>query len=270
MHYLNEHNIFVFLVQIVILLGFARGLGELFRRWKQPPLTAELLVGVLLGPTILGRLAPTWHQIIFPQDVTQHNMFETVAWIGVLFLLLEAGLEIDFTSAWRHRGDALKIAISDIIIPMVIAFIPCFFLPDSYLVNPEQRFIFAMFMATVMTISALPIAVRALHDLKLSKTDLGFLIMSALSLNDIIGWLFFTLVLGVFTQANLDIIKVLAIAGTTIIFTVICLSIGKKTVDKIITGIKSAQMPQPGVPLTFICLLGAFCGDITQKIGIHA
>jgi mannitol/fructose-specific phosphotransferase system IIA component (Ntr-type) len=50
----------------------------------------------------------------------------------------------------------------------------------------------------------------------------------------------------------------------------LCLSIGRKTVDKIIAGIKSAQMPQPGAPLTFICLLGALCGAITQKIGIHA
>lgn len=270
MHYLNEHSIFLFLVQIVILLGLARGLGELFRRWKQPPLTAELLVGLLLGPTILGRFAPFWHQTIFPSDIIQQNMLETVAWIGVLFLLLEAGLEIDFTSAWRQRGPALKIAITDIIVPMVIAFIPCFLLPDHYLANPDQRLLFALFMATVMTISALPIATRALHDLKLLKTDLGFLIMSALSVNDIIGWLIFTLVLGVFTQASLDIIKVLMIFGSTIAFTTICLSFGRKIADKIITRIKLAKMPEPGVPLTFICLLGALCGAITQKIGIHA
>ncbi|MCG8430282.1 MAG: cation:proton antiporter [Candidatus Omnitrophica bacterium] len=270
MHYLNEHNIFIFLLQLVILLGLARGLGELFRRWKQPPLTAELIVGVLLGPTILGRFAPLWHQTIFPNNAIQQNMLETVAWIGVLFLLLQAGLEIDFASAWRQRGDALKIAFSDIIVPMVIAFIPCFLLPDYYLANPDQRLLFSIFMATVMTISALPIAARALHDLKLAKTDLGFLIMSALSVNDIIGWLIFTLVLGVFTQSDLGIIKVITIAGSTVVFTALSLSIGRRVVDKIITGIKSAKMPQPGVPLTFICVLGALCGAITQKIGIHA
>ncbi|MBF0252997.1 MAG: cation:proton antiporter [Candidatus Omnitrophica bacterium] len=270
MNYLNEHNILVFLVQIVILLGLARGLGELFRIWKQPPLTAELLVGIFLGPTIMGRFMPFWHQAIFPNDIIQQNMLETVAWIGVLFLLLEAGLEIDFASAWRQRGDALKIAITDIVVPMVIAFIPCFFLPAHYLANTDQRLLFAVFMATVMTISALPIAARALHDLKLLKTDLGFLIMSALSVNDIIGWLVFTLVLGVFTHGTFDIVNVFIIAGSTIAFTVVCLSLGRKLTDKIITGIKKSKMPQPGVPLTFICLLGALCGAITQKIGIHA
>jgi Kef-type K+ transport system membrane component KefB len=270
MHYLDEHNIFIFLIQIVILLGLARGLGELFRKWKQPPLTAELLVGILLGPTIMGRFMPFWHQTIFPNDLVQQNMLETVAWIGVLFLLLEIGLEIDFASAWRQRGDALKIAVTDIVVPMVIAFIPCFILPDHYLANPDQRLLFAIFMATVMTISAMPIAARALHDLKLSKTDLGFLIMSALSVNDIIGWLIFTLVLGIFTRGTLDILNVLIIAGSTIAFTAICLTVGRKFADKIITGIKAKKMPQPGVSLTFICVLGALCGAVTQKIGIHA
>ncbi len=227
--------------------------------------------GDTFGPTILGRFLPLLHRVIFPNDVIQQNMLETVAWIGVLFLLLEAGLEIDFLSAWRQRGDALKIALSDIVIPMAIAFVLCLFLPDHYLANPGQRVFFSVFMATVMTISAMPIAARALHDLKLSKTDLGFLIMSALSVNDIIGWLIFTLVLGFFTQqAGVNFIKFFIIAGSTIAFMIFCLTVGRKFVDWIISQIKAKQMPQPGVSLTFICLLGALCGAVTQKIGIHA
>lgn len=270
MHYLNEQNIFIFLIQIFILLGLTRGAGELFRKWKQAPLTAEILVGVLLGPTILGRFLPYFHQALFPVDTIQQNMLETVAWIGVLFLLLETGLEIDFSSAWRQRGDALKIALSDIIIPMIIAFIPCFFLPEHYLVNADQRLIFTLFMVTVMTISAMPIAARALHDLKLSKTDLGFLIMSALSVNDIIGWLLFTLVLGFFTQSGIDATRIILILSATIGFAVFCLTIGRRFVNFVIFKIKEKQLPQPGTSLTFICLLGLMCGAITQKIGIHA
>lgn len=256
MHYLNEQNIFLFLVQVFLLLGWARSLGELFRKWKQPPLTAEILVGIIFGPTIFGRFLPSLHSIIFPRDVLQQNMLETVAWLGALFLLLETGLEIDFSTAWRQRGDALKIALADIVIPMLIAFIPCLFLPDHYLVNSEQRLIFALFMATVMTISAMPIAARVLHDLRLSKTDLGFLIMSALSVNDIIGWLIFTLILGFFTQATLDILGTIIIISFTIGFTILCLTIGRTFSNSIICKIKEKQMPEPGTSLTFICLLG--------------
>jgi len=270
MHYLSEQNIFIFLLQIAVLLGAARGLGELFRKWKQPALTAEILVGVFFGPTILGRFFPSLYQSLFPEDIIQQNMLETIAWVGVLFLLLETGLEIDFASAWRQGMDALKIAIIDIIIPMVIAFIVCYFLPDYYLGNPERRFLFATFMATAMTISAMPVAVRVLQDLKLSKTDLGFLIMSALSINDVIGWLIFTLVLGAFTETNPGFGKMFAIAGVTILFTIICFSIGRKLVDEIIIWMKPNRISQPAGVLSFVCVLAALCGAITQKMGIHA
>jgi Kef-type K+ transport system membrane component KefB len=269
-HYLNEQNILIFLIQVLLLLGLARGLGEMFRRWNQPPLTAEIFVGILLGPSILGRFFPQIHNFIFPPDPIQQSMLETLAWLGVLFLLLQTGLEIDFSSAWRQKGDALKIALLDVIIPMVIAFVPCMFLPDRYLVDPDRRLSFAIFMATAMTISAMPIAARALHDLKLLKTDLGLLIMSALSVNDIIGWLIFTLVLGFFTQSQIYLGKMALILGATIGFTVFCMWIGRSFSDHVISEFKKHNMPEPASSLTFICLLGLLCGTVTQLLGIHA
>ena len=270
MHYLNEQNIFIFLIQIFLLLGLARGMGELFRRWKQPPLTAEILVGVLLGPTVFGRFLPRLHQAIFPASVIQQNMLETVAWLGVLFFLLQTGLEFDFSSAWRQRGNALKIALTDIAVPLTISFAVAMFLPAHYLVNAGQRVIFALFMATVMTISDMPIASRTLRDLKLNKTDMGFLIVSALSVNDIIGWLVFTLVLGLFTQASPDVAGILTIVVLTLGFTSLCLTLGRSLVNKAISRINIGQVSQPANSLTFICLLGILCGAVTQRIGIHS
>ena len=162
---MNEHHIFIFLLQLFILLGFARFWGEVFPRFRQPALTAEILVGVCFGPTILGRFFPQIHGFIFPNDPVQQHMFETVAWLGAFFFLLETGLEIDFSSAWRHRGDALKIALTDIVVPMVLGFACAWFLPNSYLVSLDYKLMFCFFMATVLTISAMPITARALHDL---------------------------------------------------------------------------------------------------------
>jgi Kef-type K+ transport system membrane component KefB len=101
-------------------------------------------------------------------------MLETISWIGVLFLLLDTGFEIDFSVAWRQKSSAVIIALIDVIVPMIIAFAVCFYLPDSYLVNPDKRIIFALFMAVVMTISSMPIASRIWQDLNLLKTELGF------------------------------------------------------------------------------------------------
>jgi len=270
MQYLSEHHILIFLVQIFILLGLARGLGEVFNRLKQPALTAEILVGIFLGPTILGRFFPHLHHMIFPPDLMQSNMFATVAWMGLLFFLLETGLKMDFSSAWRYRSEALTIALTDIIVPMTIAFTASYLLPARYLVDPGQRVVFSLFMATVMTISAMPVTIRVLNDLNLSKTDLGFLIMSALAVNEIIGWLIFTLILSFITRLNVEIGRIFLVFFVAVGFMVFCMTIGKNLVNRVISKIKTLNMSEPGSSLTFICLLGFFCGAVFQKIGISA
>lgn len=270
MYQFSEQNIFIFLLQVFLLLFFARILGELFRRFKQPALSAEILVGIILGPTILGRFLPKVHRFIFPADSIQENMLGTIMWLGLLFFLLETGLKIDFSAAWKHRGNALKIALTDIIVPMVLGFICTLYLTSKYPIHPQQPWLFAFFMATVMTISAMPITVRALTDLDLVKTDLGFLIMSALSVNEIIGWAIFTVTLGLFTQTNIDISNIIFSLGVVFIFVVFCLTKGRSLANYIIFKIKQNNLPEPGTSLTFICLLGLLCGAIFQKIGIHA
>ncbi len=270
MHYLDDSNILIFLIQLFVLLLCARGLGELFHRWNQPALTAELLVGIILGPTLFGRYLPGLHGMLFPPDVTQQNMLETVAWIGVLFLLLDTGLEMDFSVAWRHRGNALVIALSDIVIPMVVAFIPCFFLPDYLLVDPDRRILFAMFMAAVMTISAMPVAARVLHDLRLLKTDLGFLTMSALAVNDLVGWVIFTIILGMFSQTAFSITPVVVIFVTTLCFTAVALRYGRAASTQALAFFNRQNLPEPGTSLTLACLLGLLFGTITQILGVHA
>lgn len=270
MHNFTEQNIFIFLIQVFLLLGLAKGLGELFRRWKQPTLTAEILVGVLLGPTVFGRFQPSLYASIFPDNPVQQGMLETVAWLGLLFFLLETGLKMDFSSAWRHRGKALTIALTDIAVPMTISFIFCYFLPQDYLVDPSRRMVFSLFMATVMTISAMPIITRVLNDLNIIKTDLGFLIMSALSVNEIIGWIIFALILGIFIQTQVVVSKLVVFLLLITAFMAVCLSIGRKFANYAIAKIKEKNMPEPGSSLTFVCLLGFFCGAVFQKIGIHA
>jgi len=270
MNYLDESHILLFLVQLFVLLLLTRGLGELFSRWKQPRLTAELLVGIILGPTIMGRFVPALHRALFPPDLLQQNMIETVAWFGVLFLLLDTGMEMDFSVAWRQRGPALTIAFSDIVIPVVIAFIPCLFLPQKYLIDPNQRIIFSLFIATVMTISAMPVSARILHDLNILKADVGFLIMSALAVNDICGWVLFTIVLSLFTQGAFNLSATLKVFLITVGFAALALSVGRSLSTKVLNRLQRFRFPEPATSLTYACLIGLLFGAITQKIGVHA
>jgi mannitol/fructose-specific phosphotransferase system IIA component (Ntr-type) len=125
-------------------------------------------------------------------------------------------------------------------------------------------------MAVVMTISAMPIASRVLHDLKLLKTDLGFLTMSALAVNDIIGWALFTIILGLFTQSVFNIGSTVFVLAVTVGFSVLALTAGRYFSNKSIDFFHRRQLPEPSTSFTFACLVGIFFGAVTQKIGIHA
>jgi Kef-type K+ transport system membrane component KefB/mannitol/fructose-specific phosphotransferase system IIA component len=270
MHYLDESNILLFLVQTALLLGLARGLGEVFRRWGQPTITAEILVGVVLGPTILGRFFPGAHRLIFPEDATQQNMLDTLAWLGILFFLLKTGLETSLVAAMRQGKSGAVIALSDLVLPMAVAFIPAVLLPARYLAPETSRLITALFIATIMSISAMPVTARIMQDLGVYRTDLGLLIMSALTMTDIAGWLVFAMILGFVADVALTLPGVVFILSATLAFAALGLTLGSRLVNSALVWMEQARVPQPASSLTLIAIVGMLCGAITTWIGIHA
>jgi Kef-type K+ transport system membrane component KefB len=236
----------------------------------QPSITAEIIVGICFGPTIFGRLAPTLQARIFPADPAQMKMFGAIAWLGILFFLLKAGLETNFATAWRQRRNALKLSMCDLTIPMLIAFIPCFFLPARYMGAEGGRLIFSLFIAVIMTISALPVTARVLQDLKIYRTDLGLLIMSALTINDVAGWIVFALILGLVTGVGMSLVQMGSIVLLTIAFAVFCLSLGSKLFDRTLRFLQKKRVPDPAGSLTLVVLAGLLGGVTTTWIGIHA
>lgn len=267
---MEEDKILLFLLQLIVLLGCARGLGALFSRFGQPAITAEILVGVFFGPTILGRLLPTLQQSLFPADPVQQGMLDAVAWLGILFFLLDTGLQTDFAAAWRQRRNALIISTSDLILPMLIAFIPFLLLPARFLVDPQARVLFAVFVATIMTISALPVTARVLQEFNLYRTDTGLLIMGALTINDVAGWLVFAIILGIAGEAIVSMADIPLIILFTVVFAAAALSVGRHLTNHVLERFSRWKLPEPGTSLTFICLLGLAGGIITTWIGIHA
>ena len=267
---MSEHHLLIFLLQVLLLLGLARGFGEILRRHGHPPLVGEILIGVFLGPTLLGRFLPQVQNFLFPPDPIQWAMLETVSWFGVLFLLLETGLEVDVSAAWRQRGPALRIGVIGVIIPLILGFLLSYLLPDRYLADPDQRLIFALFLGTTMAISAMVIIARVLHDLDLVKSDLGLVTLCGYAINDILAWVVFSLVLAMGTQAVLHLSTVGFLLIFTLAFTFLCLTLGLRVVDRIIAYIDMQLPGHPGAVLSFVCCLGLLCGAVTQWIGLTA
>jgi len=268
--FISEHRLLVFLVQLVVLLFAARGAGELFRRIRQPALVGEILVGLVFGPTILGRFFPGLAATLFPPDAVQHAMLETVSWLGVLFLLLVVGFEVEISAIWKQRRSSLTIGFVGVLLPLLMGVGLALLLPERYRVVSHSKFVFALFLGTAVAISAMAVIARALHDLDILKSDIGLTIISAVTVNDVLGWVAFTIVLGLATQQGLDWFSILKVLGGTALFIAFSLTLGRKLVNKAAVWMNRSRLPKPGIILTFIFLLGGLCAVMSQVIGIHA
>lgn len=267
---ITEHNIYILLLQLSLIFLFCIVSGEILKKYKQPTITGDILVGVILGPTILGRFFPQVFSYIFPNNPVQVAMLDTLGWFGLFLVLLSTGIEVDLSSIWKQKGDAIKISILDIIIPIGVALFFLFFLPDSYLGGESNRLINSIFISVIMTISALPISIRILRDVGILKSDMGFLIVSALTINDIIGWIVFTLILSIFSLKSFDYKAIFQIIAYTGLFTLLALTTGKNLVDRLFKFVNSRKDEGVELFLAVICFTGIIFGLTTLVIGIHS
>lgn len=268
--YLNDAQIRLFLMQLLVLLGTAKILGGVARRLGSPALAGEILAGILLGPTVFGRLSPALQQHLFPPEPVQQSMMETLSWFGVLFLLLVTGFEVKASSAWRQGRAALSIGVVGVIVPLVLGLAVFVFLPRSCWGPAANRLSFSLFLATAASISALTVIARVLHDLEILKSDLGLVLLSGYVVNDLLGWLVFSVVMSLATQAQVDWGESLVVLLQVGVFGTLCLTMGSRVTGTATRWLKRQPLPQPATVLTFITCLGVLCGIITQSMGIQA
>ena len=163
-----------FIVALLVVLLLARLTGEAFRRLHQAPLIGEVLVGILLGPSVLAWIDPS------PADPTGAAI-GVVATLGILFLVLTAGIEVGregLRQAFRE-GTAIVAAV-EFAFPFALGY-----LLGSGLGLPLLT---SLFLATGMAVTALPVSVRILMDLELLTTKLGRAIVSVAMANDVLAF----------------------------------------------------------------------------------
>lgn len=264
----SEHDFALFLLQLSIVLSFVLAFGALFRRLGQAAVVGEILAGMLLGPSGLGFVAPELFNAIFPKSSTQ--MLGSLAWLGSIFLLFAAGMEVDLDLLAKKRHVIFTTSLFAIAVPFTLGLIFGAVLPDAYLVDPERRWIFALFTATAMSISAIPLVAKVLMDLDLLRLAVGQLIIGVAVVNDIVGWLFFATLLSLMTGGGIvgggSVGWVILL---TLVFTAFCLTLGRRLTRWFFSSIERLGVAREGI-LGVSLLIAFFCAAFTQWIGIHA
>jgi Kef-type K+ transport system membrane component KefB/nucleotide-binding universal stress UspA family protein len=264
----HEPSVAVFIAQIVVLLLTGRLLGELMQQLRQPAVIGQLLAGLVLGPSILGAVAPgLWHSL-FPADPAQHAMLDAVSQLGIVLLLLMTGMETDLSVFRDARRSALCISGAGILVPFACGCALGALLPDSMLPAPGRRVITALFLGTALSISSVKIVALVVRDLGFLRRTVGQVIIASSILDDTIGWVIMSITFGLALHGVFDFAAVARSVIGTALFLILSFTIGRQLIFRILRWANDSLRGEMASVSTIV-VLGGLAALLTNAIGVH-
>lgn len=250
------------------LLAAARLLGGIANRLGQPTVVGEILAGVVLGPSLLSGLIPAVGKWIIPQTVVQGYMLEVIGLIGVMFLMIITGLETDLDLIKRKAGTAVGVSLGGLVVPFATGLWLGFLIPEDLLADPTQRTVFALFVATALSISAIPVLAKVLMDLDLMRRDIGQTLLAAAMINDVTGWTLLGLLTALASTSVLTIGTVGQTIAMVLLFLVASAVIGPVLVNRGLAFVQDRFRGHDHI-LTLVVVLAFGWGAFSQALHLE-
>lgn len=255
----------LFVIQAVIIIGLCYFLHLGLRRLKQPRVISEVIAGIILGPSVMGRI-PGFASTIFPPDGLPY--LNLVSNIGLVMFLFLVGLELDPALVLKRARFALGISFAGMALPLGVGAAVSYVLYEE--LGPDTTVGFGQFLlfcGVAMSITAFPVLARILAEQKLLQTKVGFLTICAGAVGDIVAWILLALVVSIINSASK--ITPLYVVLLSIAWILILCFIVRPAFNFMIRVTKSQDEPsQTMMAFTLVVvLISAFVTDI---IGVHA
>jgi Kef-type K+ transport system membrane component KefB len=188
----TELTLFFTLLELALIVLAGRIGGALAARCGQSAAVGEIIIGILLGPSLFGWLAPGAFNFVFHSAPPEAMLI--LSQLGLVLLMFQIGLEFDFAhlSETTNRAAVARVAVACLAVPFAGGFALGYFLPATG--RAAGSIDTALFVATAFSITALPILGRILLEFNLSRTRLGVIAISAAAIIDVVGWLLLALV----------------------------------------------------------------------------
>ena len=215
----TEALLFFTLMQLTVIVLAARIGGEIAQRVGQSAVVGEIIVGILLGPSLFGLLAPGLFQYVFHSGSPEP--MQMLSQIGLVLLMFQIGLEFDFShlNERRNRKAMIWVAAASLIAPFALGYgvgqISAPTLSPS--AHPVAS---ALFIATAFSITALPILGRIMMEFDMTRTSLGVIAISAAAIIDVIGWLLLALITTL-TLSNFDAVSFAVKVALVLLFFIV-------------------------------------------------
>ena len=265
---LSEHEVLVLLVQLLALVGVARLFGWIMKSVNQPPVVGELLAGVALGPTVLGRVLPDVHAWVFGEETVTSVVFG-FSWLAVIMLLVVIGFETDLGIIARFKGAALAVSAGALLLPLTVFFVAGHAVPESFVgEGADERSVFAGFLALSLSVSALPVVAKILQDLGYLRRNFGQITLAAGMTMDSVGWLLLAALAGI-AQDGFRPERLAVSFGGLVVFLLFAATAGRWMIDRLFRFVL-ARGSSVTAALTITLVAALIGGVVTQALALEA
>lgn len=266
---LDEHTLVVFWLQLALLVPVARGLGGLLRRAGQPRVVGELAAGVLLGPSVLGRLFPGLSEMIFPADEVQSAALLALSTVGVALLLVVTGFETDLKLLRSLGRPAATVSVGSFLVPLVLGTVLGLGLPEVFRGDASGPVTFPLLIGVAFAVSALPVVATILLDMGLMRRNFAQVTLASGTIIDVVGIVMLGAIAGIVIEGGLDPVRLGIELSVLVAFGVAALTIGQRAVDRALRAALKGDRGHTRT-VTVALVLTVIFGAITQLIGVEA
>jgi len=246
----------------VIAIGLALAGGRLVRRIGQPPVVGELAVGLLLGPSALGALAPAIAEQLFTPAAV--SLIDRISRIAVLTFMFLIGLDLDRSLLRQHARGVARIASVSFVVPFALGSALALALFPQWHGAVEDRIAFLLFIGTAMSITAMPVLARILLDLDLIASMTGTIALGCAAIHDVVAWTMLGLITGLVQgRGNL---------GATMVAVVLYVAVMLFAVRPLLNVAARMRSSPVGRLIWLLVVAGsvALSGIASERVGIHA
>ncbi len=182
------------LLQMSVVLLVTLACGWLARKVGQPRVIGEIVGGILLGPSVLGRMAPGVAHSFTPHSFAN---FENLSTIGLILFLFLIGMELDYAQLYRQRATAVVASGMSILFPFAMAAVLAHSLRIRFAPHGIGSMPFVLFLGIAMSITAFPVLARILEERRLQGTSLGTTAILCAAVDDVVAWLLLAFALAI-------------------------------------------------------------------------
>ena len=187
-----------FFLQIAVILMFCRVVGIIAAKLGQPQVVAEMIAGVLLGPSLFGALAPQWSAALFPKD--SMKVLFPASQLGLALYMFIVGLEFRMDIVRKRFRASVAVSFAGMAAPFILGALLGWYFKTHTSLFPASTSLTtaAIFMGASMCITAFPMLARIIHYKGLAGTVMGTVAIGAGAIDDAMAWMLLAVVLAGF------------------------------------------------------------------------